>query len=60
MDGTWEEKGITGFVIALIPFRVAGDVLLFLAVVVVLLLLLLLRTTVEHLFEELKLRGCEG
>lgn len=41
----------TSFVVALIPFRITGDVLLFGLMV----LLLLLPALVEHLFEELEL-----
>ena len=44
--------GFTGFICSLVPFGVAGDVLLLL---LVLLLMLLLATLVEHLFEELEL-----
>ena len=42
----------TRFVCSLVPFGVAGDVLLLL----LLLLMLLLASLVEHLFEELELR----
>ena len=42
----------TGFICSLVPFGVAGNVLLLLLV----LLMLLLASLVEHLFEELELR----
>ena len=45
--------GYTRFVCSLVPFGIAGDVLLLL--LVLLLMLLLLTSLVEHLFEELEL-----
>ena len=46
----------TGFVCSLIPFRIAGHIL---RLLLLLLLLLLLASLIEHLLEELELRGCQ-
>ena len=49
--------GYTRFVCSLVPFGIAGDVLLLL---LVMLLMLLLTSLVEHLFEELELGRCKA
>ena len=50
-------NGVTGFISLLVPLRIAGYVLRLLGLCV---LLLLTAAALEHLLEELELRGCEG